>query len=114
MPFIRDVWPKERAKNDQQTGQMFARILLTMGHRMEDALTVTRTYLGGDPSEILYQLSDSELPRTDPAGCLELLYRMNRPTDPWTKNDLIKVLEAIVGSEPKLAHDDRYHDLRAA
>jgi hypothetical protein len=114
VPFIRDVWPKESAKNDPQTGQMFARIVLTMGHRMEDALTVTRTYLGGDPSEILYVLRDSELPRTDPSGCLELLFRMARPTDPWPKDELSKVLEVIIGSDPSLAHDDRYHDLRAA
>jgi hypothetical protein len=93
---------------------MFARIVLTMGHRMEDALTVTRTYLGGDPSEILYVLRDSELPRTDPSGCLELLFRMARPTDPWPKDELSKVLEVIIGSDPSLAHDDRYHDLRAA
>lgn len=114
MPFIRDVWPKESAKNDAQTGQMFARIVLTMGHRMEDALSVTRTYLGGDPSEILYELSDSELPRTEPSGCLELLFRMARPTDSWSKDELSKVLEAIVGSDPSLVHNDRYHDLRAA
>jgi hypothetical protein len=114
VPFIRDVWPKESAKNDPQTGQMFARIVLTMGHRMEDALTVTRTYLGGDPSEILYELSDSELPWTDPSGCLELLFRMARLTDLRSKDELSHVLEAIVGSDPKLAHDDRYHELRAA
>lgn len=114
MPFIRDVWPIVSAKNDAQTGLMFARIVLTMGHRMEDALSVTRTYLGGDPSEILYELSDSELPRTEPSGCLELLFRMARPTDPWSKDELSKVLEVIIATDPKLAHDDRYHELRAA
>lgn len=115
VPFIREVWPNAAEKNDDSTGEEFALLVLSMRDRMKEALEVTKKFLGGNPGRlVLHELNDSSLCRTNPDDCLELLFRMNKVSDTWSKDELNKALEAILVGDFSLRQDPRYLQLRSA
>jgi hypothetical protein len=112
-PWIRAVWPRDKAISEPNTSEKFAEIAIATDRQFDDAVSTLLPYIESTFhwAYPIIALAESEHPDLRPRSSLTLLARIVSLSGPFFLDKLRSVLDRIVHSEPAIKQDPSFRKL---